>query len=232
MPRMAGRCLSAALGFFHRRRSPCRGYGSLRRPKAARRSSRAGRAGPLRKGAGGRSMTLALDPRAIAHALGGSVVNRNSVAAPGPGHSRADRSLSIKLVPGAPDGFVVYSHAGDDPIHCRDYVRERLGLPSWRPCRPNEKRSPAPARRSAPARDEGKSENRAIALWIWQESQNPRGTIAEAYLKSRALQLTDDIAGDVVRFHPRVWHKTSQMPLAAMVALFRDIRSSEPKAIH
>ncbi|HEV2627245.1 MAG TPA: toprim domain-containing protein [Pseudolabrys sp.] len=175
---------------------------------------------------------IALDARAVAHALGGSVMSRNSVAAPGPGHSRADRSLSIKLAPGAPDGFVVYSHAGDDPIHCRDYVRERLGLPSWRPCRPNEKRSPAPAPIAAPARDEGKSENRAIALWIWQESQNPRGTIAEAYLKSRALQLTDDIAGDVVRFHPRVWHKTSQMPLAAMVALFRDIRSSEPKAIH
>jgi hypothetical protein len=177
-------------------------------------------------------MTLALDPRAIAHALGGSVVNRNSVAAPGPGHSRADRSLSIKLVPGAPDGFVVYSHAGDDPIHCRDYVRERLGLPSWRPCRPNEKRSPAPATPiAAPAR-EGKSENRAIAVRIWHESQNPRGTIAEAYLKSRALQLTDDIAGDVVRFHRGLWHKPSQMTLPAMVALFRDIRTDEPSAIH
>ena len=175
---------------------------------------------------------IALDARAVAHALGGSVVSRNSVAAPGPSHSRADRSLSIKLAPGAPDGFVVYSHAGDDPIHCRDYVRERLGLPSWRPCRPVEKHSPAPAPIAAPARDEGNSQNHAIALRIWNESRNPRGTIAEAYLKSRALQVTDDIAGDVVRYHRGLWHKPSQMTLPAMVALFRDIRTDEPSAIH
>jgi hypothetical protein len=33
----------------------------------------------------------------------------------------------------APDGFVVFSHAGDDPIKCRDYVRERCGEPAWQP---------------------------------------------------------------------------------------------------
>ena len=55
--------------------------------------------------------------------------------APGPGHSPRDRSLSIKIDPGAPDGFVAYSFAGDDPLECKDYVRERAGLERWEPTR-------------------------------------------------------------------------------------------------
>ena len=50
---------------------------------------------------------------------------------PGPGHSAEDRSLSIKFDDAAPDGFVVHSFAGDDPIACRDYVRSKLGLPEF-----------------------------------------------------------------------------------------------------
>ena len=53
--------------------------------------------------------------------------------APGPGHSGKDRSLSIKLSPKSPDGFVVHSFAGDDPLVCKDYVRERLGLQKLQP---------------------------------------------------------------------------------------------------
>lgn len=70
--------------------------------------------------------------QAFARALGG-VVSGAHVLAPGPGHSAADRSLSIKLDPGAPDGFVVHSFSGDDPIVCKDYVREKLGLPAFKP---------------------------------------------------------------------------------------------------
>jgi hypothetical protein len=32
-----------------------------------------------------------------------------------------------------PDGFVVHSFAGDDPIDCKDYIREKAGLPSFVP---------------------------------------------------------------------------------------------------
>jgi hypothetical protein len=70
------------------------------------------------------------DLRSIARALGGEVSGRQ-VLAPGPGHSPRDRSLSIRIESGAPSGFVVFSHCGDDPIVCKDYVRERLGLPTW-----------------------------------------------------------------------------------------------------
>src|SRR5262245_52702722 len=63
----------------------------------------------------------------IAEVLGGVVAN-GQARVPGPGHSAEDRSLSIKLDSAAPDGFVVHSFAGDDPIACRDYVRKKLGL--------------------------------------------------------------------------------------------------------
>jgi hypothetical protein len=70
--------------------------------------------------------------RDIACVLGGEV-SGDQVLAPGPGHSRKDRSLSVKLSPDAPDGFIVHSFSGDDPIACKDYVRQRLGLPAFKP---------------------------------------------------------------------------------------------------
>jgi hypothetical protein len=66
----------------------------------------------------------------IAELLGGEV-RGNQVSAPGPGHSADDRSLSVLLDGSAPDGFVVHSFADDDAIACRDYVRDRLGLPPF-----------------------------------------------------------------------------------------------------
>jgi hypothetical protein len=68
----------------------------------------------------------------MAQALGGEV-RAGQVLAPGPGHSAADRSLSVKPDPDAPDGFIVHSFAGDDPIACRDHVRARIGLGKWEP---------------------------------------------------------------------------------------------------
>jgi putative DNA primase/helicase len=68
----------------------------------------------------------------ISEALGGDVTN-GQVLAPGPGHSAKDRSLSVKLDSNAPNGFVVHSFAGDDPIACRDYVRSKIGLSGFKP---------------------------------------------------------------------------------------------------
>ena len=66
----------------------------------------------------------------IAELLGGEAIG-NQVRAPGPGHRTGDRSLSVLLDASAPEGFVVNSFAGDDAIACRDYVREKLGLPPF-----------------------------------------------------------------------------------------------------
>jgi hypothetical protein len=75
-----------------------------------------------------------LDPASLARALGGDV-SGGQVLAPGPGHSAKDRSLSVKVDASAPDGFLVFSHAGDDPIQCRDDVRQKAGIPAFKPLR-------------------------------------------------------------------------------------------------
>jgi RecA-family ATPase len=78
-----------------------------------------------------------IDLQAVARALGGKV-SGGQVLAPGPGHTPADRSLSVKLDSNAPDGFVVHSFSTDDPIVCRDYVRQKIGLRAFKPNgRPN-----------------------------------------------------------------------------------------------
>ena len=78
--------------------------------------------------------------REIARALGGEVVGRNILLCPGPGHSPRDRSLQVTL---APDGVLVHSFAGDHWQDCRDYVRERLGLPRWKPGGEQDRRIPS-----------------------------------------------------------------------------------------
>ncbi len=83
--------------------------------------------------------------RELAAALGGEITG-GQVLAPGPGHSPADRSLAVRPGDGD-DGFILHSHAGDDPIACKDYVRARLGRPAWQP-RP--KREPGPKSRGEP----------------------------------------------------------------------------------
>jgi hypothetical protein len=62
----------------------------------------------------------------IARALNGEI-RGDQVAAPGPGHSAGDRSLSVK-VSDSGDDIVVHSFAGDDPIECKKYVREKCGI--------------------------------------------------------------------------------------------------------
>jgi AAA domain len=75
---------------------------------------------------------VALDLKNLAQALGGDI-SRDQVLAPGPDHSPADRSLSIMLSTSALVGFVVNSFAGDDLIVCKDYVRQKIGLPAFQP---------------------------------------------------------------------------------------------------
>ena len=68
----------------------------------------------------------------LAAALGGEI-SGNQILAPGPNHGPKDRSLSVRLSDSAPDGFVVHSFAGDDPLACKDHVRQVGGLARWEP---------------------------------------------------------------------------------------------------
>jgi putative DNA primase/helicase len=156
-----------------------------------------------------------IDLRAVARALGGEVCG-GSVLCPGPNHGPRDRSLSVRLSATAPLGFVAFSHAGDDFRACRDYVAERLGLRRERAARVTTLKPRRPAYR------DGKDERAIAALNIWNGSTGPLGTPVQVYLASRGLDLGEDLAGDVIRWNPR---------LRAMVALFRNIQSGEPQAV-
>lgn len=164
--------------------------------------------------------------RAAAAALGGEIVGRDRIVAPGPGHSRADRSLSIVLSPSAPDGFVVTSFAGDDWRACRDHVRELLGLDG------QERPSAAGAQRAVLNGHQADDEARAArALAIWKEALPPAGSPIEPYFASRGLELPPQAAGEAVRWHPNCpFGKGAET--GCMVALVRDVVTNEPRAIH
>jgi hypothetical protein len=65
-----------------------------------------------------------------ARALGGDVTG-GGILCPGPGHTAGDRSLSVKI--GRDGEPICYSHSGDDPILCKDFVREKIGLKPFKP---------------------------------------------------------------------------------------------------
>ncbi len=156
----------------------------------------------------------------IAQALGGDVVGSNSVSCPGPGHSAKDRSLCVTFQ--SDDQFVVHSHAGDDWQECRDHVRERLNL-EWGFSRDD-------AAHISPAPDPSQEERIQFALRIWREAIDPRGTVVERYLASRGLQIDDEVAGSVLRYHPSLRYDGSTTP--GMVALYCDVITNEPCGIH
>ncbi|OAS25983.1 DUF7146 domain-containing protein [Methylobacterium platani] len=177
-----------------------------------------------------------LDIRTIAHALQGEIVGRDRALVPGPGHSRTDRSLSVWIDPTAPEGYRVHSFASDPFEECRDYVRDAVGLPAWQG---SERISvdPAEIARRRAAREEARAaaeaevlSKRQRALRIWNAAHDPRGTLVELYLRKRGLELPDDVAGEVLRFHPICPWAGETVP--AMIALFRDAHTDEPTGIH
>lgn len=183
-----------------------------------------------------------LDPRALAADLGGKA-RGDRVYAPGPGHSRHDRSLSILIDPAAPDGFLVTSFSGDDWAAARDYVRLQAGLPAFS----SERREPTAQERAEWARKRADTERAEAAsqAWrsrkaadIWREEAKPiAGTVAEAYLRMRLNGTpvpADVIEVDALRFHPecpfRVGEQTIRLP--SMVAAMRDVRTGDLRAVH
>jgi RecA-family ATPase len=131
-----------------------------------------------------------LDLRRIASALGGDISN-GQVLAPGPRHSTGDRSLSVKLDASAPDGFLIHSFSGDDPIACRDHVRTKCGLPEFKP---NGRRP----RRSS---DEVAQLLRAA---VRSQQEKPQGRLVATY------QYTDKdgaLLYEVLRYEPKTFRQ-------------------------
>ncbi|MET0705835.1 MAG: AAA family ATPase [Tardiphaga sp.] len=121
----------------------------------------------------------------LAQALGGEISN-GQVLAPGPQHSPKDRSLAVKLSGTAPDGFVVFSFAGDDDIECRDYVRAKVGAPAFKPTR--KANGNAGSKAGVAAKEYKRSPQmeamlaaNAAAIAQRQGDQSPRGRVTHTY---------------------------------------------------
>jgi putative DNA primase/helicase len=183
--------------------------------------------------------------RDMACRLGGEVSGRNQVICPGPGHTKQDRSLSVRFDSGAPEGFLVHSFAGDDPIRCRDYVREQLGRPAWQPGDERNRSSPSQRMEFDQAAMDREAEYRPRteddlfrikrAAELWHSAKEPRRTAAEDYLRSRALKLDDDLVDTVLRFHPRCpWRNedTGLTEIPALLAAFRSLDDDTITGVH
>ena len=186
----------------------------------------------------------------IAAALGGQIAGPDAVLCPGPGHSPRDRSLAVRLDPDAPDGFLCFSHAGDDWRECRDHVRQRLGLAAWQSGDEQDRRIPkddlrkwdaalmrAAAKAGPPPLTDEEQARIEKARSLWSKGGDPRGTLAEKYLREiRKLNLPDDLACTVMRFHPRCpWRNedTGQIGyVPALIIPFRSIDDDTITGIH
>jgi hypothetical protein len=187
-----------------------------------------------------------LSTRQIAQALGGQVAGAQTILCPGPGHSHQDRSLAVRLDPHAPDGFICFSHCGDDWRDCRDYVRDRLGLPQYE-YKPRNSHGHI-HRRNGHIDPEAETINVPLTFseaelgriaWaqnIWNEAKDPRGTLAETYLRHyRKLDLPDELCGTVLRFHPACpWRNDSGTVnyVPVLVVPFRSIDNDTITAVH
>jgi hypothetical protein len=131
----------------------------------------------------------------------------------------------------APDGFIVGSFAGDPFDICRDHVRAKVGLPSWKAGseRGSCKQAPRISQPEAPGLTDATKMLRASQ--IFSEGVPIKGTLAETYLVGR-IGRTIDWPADI-RFHKRCGRNTDGglefKP--AIVALLRDIKTDDPKAI-
>jgi putative DNA primase/helicase len=161
---------------------------------------------------------------AMARALGGEA-SGGQVLCPGPGHSRKDRSLAVRLT--REGRILCHSFAGDDSRVCQEHVRAALGLPSdaWRGNHPQGSHNRHLERLKPRSGD-----HKDLALSIWRDSGEPRDTLVEKYLASRRLELPQKAAGEVIRFHSACPFRAERFP--ALICLVRNIRTNEPQAIH
>lgn len=153
--------------------------------------------------------------------LGPAQVNGRSALVCCPAHSNR-RTPALSITQTAGGKLLYYCHSGCD---FRDIVQalEGLGHKSAEPRRRD------PYQEAALAAEHANERRRKIAsaFRIWDAAKPAEGTLAEAYLRSRA------IAGPIpatIRFHPQAWHEPERAAFPAMVACVQI--GSEFVAVH
>jgi hypothetical protein len=118
----------------------------------------------------------------ITHVLGGDWRGTYG-SIPGPGHSRKDRSVTIRDHSSDPNDVVVNSFAGQDYRAIKDALRDQ-GFLLERPGRSRPQRSAQETvKATSEAEDTQKSQD--LARWLWQRSLPIADTPAERYLREK-----------------------------------------------
>lgn len=152
----------------------------------------------------------------IVDAMGGVLLDGGRRAlVRGPGHGPADRSVSLLETE---DGRVLIHcfSPRDDWRTVRDELAD-LGLLDE-----DDSQTPPPSEPSVRLKPERGDEDRhARMLRLWNESQPVASTIAERYLRGRAIE--GELPGpDVLRFHPRMTSLEDRERRPALVAALLD----------
>jgi hypothetical protein len=124
-------------------------------------------------------------------------------------------------------------YSGCDPRDVLDALRRRGLFENFQNGARREHERGSVAQNGQRGKREDEDLARKYTKWaqeIWRAACDPRGTPAEIYLNFRLLVLDRDLAGHVLRFHPRCRWRDDCLP--ALIAAFRSFDSNEITAIH
>ena len=128
-----------------------------------------------------------------------------------PAHSNT-RTPALSLSDGSDGRLLAHCHAGCDFLAILDALRG-LGLVEGKGSYTPPSAADLARIRAAEAEQAAKQETRALG--VWREALPIHGTMAERYLRGRAVTCP---LPDTLRFHPECWHPTGKR-FPAMVAL-------------
>ena len=161
---------------------------------------------------------MSVDLREIVQRIGGEILQGGQAATvPGPGHSRRDRSLSLKL---SNDGKILWHSFANDQAGA---VMQHLGIAATQ-----ERVSDLEAQRRRQERERAHNEQRAIrrafCVRVWRETVDLMGTPAETYLNSRGLGGQLPVT---VRYHRAApFGYDGNVTLPALVAIVQDAKGT------
>lgn len=161
-----------------------------------------------------------MDAEQIAKALGGKR-SGNQWKCRCPAHPDKDPSM---IVFDGRERVQVRCYAGCDPL---DIIAALRAMGLWEGSGNGHDAQEAQRRVETPRTDP--SRHGKLALEIWEQSVDPRGTPAEDYLRGRGLALPSSAAVTALRYLEQCPKGSDTAP--ALVALMRNVESFKPQAI-
>ena len=145
--------------------------------------------------------------------------------APGPGHSKRDRSLKVWDGPDGEPRF--HSFSGEDWRAIKDNLRGKGLLPEFKPGRKMKPVHLSTFSSSQPSDTQKRWSDYAESVW---QSCHPISGTALQYLQARHCVIPP--ANGDLRWHPNLKNKLSNWTGPALVARITDAVTNEPMTLH